>query len=99
MGNCQVIEIDDLEIDEDTNGTEMARHGVSEARALSVLEGKPRVFPNRRGRSATHILIGPDSSGIILSIPIVPTHVYKRWRPVTAWESGAIDIARWRKVK
>lgn len=93
-----MIEIDDLEVD-DANAEEMARHGVSEARVLSVLESEPRVFPNRRGRSATHILIGPDLSGIILSVPIVPTHVRGRWRAVTAWESRAADIARWRKAK
>lgn len=96
--NCQVIQINDLEID-DANAGEMAGHGITEARVLSVLEATPKVFRNRRGRSATHILIGPDSHGIILSIPILPTHVRGRWRPVTAWRSGPTDIARWRKAK
>ena len=92
-----MIRIHEVEID-DANAEEMAKHGVDEARVLSVLEGKPKVFPNRRRRSATHILIGPDSSGIILSIPIAPTHITNRWRPVTAWESGPRDIAKWRKA-
>ena len=93
-----MIRIDELDMD-DANASEMAKHRVNEARVLSVLEGEPKVFPNRRGRSATHILIGPDSSGIILSVPIVPTHVHGRWRPVTAWVSAPRDIARWRKAK
>ena len=93
-----MIEINELEIDEE-NAKEMAKHGVSEARALSVLEMTPRVFGNRRNRSATHILIGPDSSGIILSVPVSPTHIRGRWRPVTAWESGQRDISRWRLAK
>ena len=80
-----MIRVYELEMDE-TNAEELAKHGISEARVLSVLEGRPQFFRNKRGRAATHVMIGPDSSGIILAIPIKPTHIPGRWRPITGWE-------------
>jgi len=92
------IYITALEFDDD-NLEEIEAHGISMQQVESVLVGRPKFFPNKRGRSATDVMVGPDSSGSMISTPIIATPVPGRWRPVTAYESGKGDIAKWRQAK
>lgn len=52
----------DLQIDED-NEAEMAAHGVTLEEVWQVWTNAPRYFRNKRGRSATHLMIGPTNGG------------------------------------
>ena len=92
------IHVSELQFD-DENLSEVERHGVSMMQVQSVLEGEPRFFPNRKSRAATHLMIGPDNGGQMLSVPIIETPVKGIWRPVTAWPSTTAQRAKWRQAK
>lgn len=93
------IYVAELHFDDEKNVEEIAEHGITTDQVASVLEGKPRFFRNKRGRAATHVMIGPDNNGMMLTVPIMPTHIYGLWQPVTAWRSTSGQITRWRQAK
>jgi uncharacterized DUF497 family protein len=70
---------------DDENEDKMAAHGLTPRRVLQVLDNVHIVVPNRRGRRAPFLIVGKDSSGACISIPIEPTLDPVVWRPVTAW--------------
>lgn len=90
------IEIGDLQFDEG-NESEMARHGVAPEEVLQVAMGDFKAFRNKKGRAASHVLIGPTLGGRLLSIPIVTTEVEGVWRPVTAWEASDGERTKYEK--
>ncbi len=77
------------------NVAEMSRHGVECEDVIAVLAGRHRFFRNRRGRAATHLMVGPDASGRMLTVPIAPTRIRGKWRPVTAWPSSKGQITKY----
>jgi hypothetical protein len=82
------IEVEALEWD-DVNLGHLARHGVSQAAAESVLIGEPRFFHNLEGRGGTHVMIGLDFDGRYLYVSIRESDVYVGyWRPITGWRLG-----------
>lgn len=89
--------VDELEFDEH-NEEELARHGIDPLRAYAVVTGQPLFVRNKRGRAATYKVIGPDSSGTMLTIPIAATALPGRWRPVTGWASTRGEVTLWRKA-
>jgi hypothetical protein len=72
---------------DDENEEKMASHGLTPRRVLQVLDSVHIVVPNRRGRRAQFLIVGRDSNGTCISVPIEPTHDRRVWRPVTAWLS------------
>jgi hypothetical protein len=70
---------------DEENEDEMAAHGVSPDQLLEVLDAPYRVKKNRRGRRASHLIIGRDRQNQCIAIPIEPTYDRVIWRPVTAW--------------
>jgi len=72
---------------DDENEDEMAAHGLTPRRVLQVLDNFHIVVPNRRERRAPLLIVGRDSGGACISIPIEPTRDPLIWRPVTAWPS------------
>jgi uncharacterized DUF497 family protein len=88
----------ELEFDDD-NFAELDRHNIALEDVVSVLDGEPRFFRNRRGRAATRLMIGPDGGGRILAVPIMETPVEGRWRPITAWPASKGEQMRWRNAK
>lgn len=72
---------------DDENEDEMATHGLTPRRVLQVLDNFHIVVPNRRERRAPLLIVGRDSGGACISIPIEPTRDPLIWRPVTAWPS------------
>ena len=52
------------------------------------------VTRNRRGRAATHILIGYDARRRCLAAPIAPTHDPTLWRVVTVWPCKPSEASR-----
>ena len=91
-------EIYDLQID-DANATEMARHHVRAGEAFQVLAGQPVYLPNKRERAAALVMIGRTVGGRWLTIPLAPTGTHGIWRPVTAWDSSAAELARYRSAR
>jgi len=89
--------VDELEFDEH-NEQELASHDIDPLQVMTVLAGRPLFVRNKRGRAATHKVIGPDSGGTILTIAIAATAVQGRWRPVTGWASTKGEITLWRKA-
>jgi len=92
------IHVEELEFD-DENRSEIEDHNITMMQIQSVLEGSPRFFRNKRGRAGTHQMIGPDSSGIVLTVPIIETPVHGLWRPITAWPSTKAQETKWRQAK
>jgi len=74
----------------------LAQHRISLEETLEVLDGEPRFFVNRRGRRASHVMVGPTASGRLL---VVPIEDWGRavWRPVTAFEANSGQIMRYRR--
>lgn len=84
---------------DDENEAEMDEHGISPKQLIQVLEAPHRVKKNRKGRRATHMVIGRDFQDQCIAIPIEPTPTRHVWRPVTAWfckphESGWLPRRR-----
>lgn len=92
------IYVSELEFD-DNNLAELEAHGLSMNQVVSMLEGKPGFFPNGKERSGTRLMIGTDSGGIMLSVPIIETPVKARWRPTSGWPSKKSELAKWRQAK
>jgi uncharacterized DUF497 family protein len=90
------LDILELEID-DGNEQEFAEHGVTALEIFQLLDGRIRVFQNRRDRAADWLIIGQTHGGRTLSVPIVSTAVEGRWRPATAWESTSAERERYEK--
>lgn len=77
------------------NEAKFAHHGISVLDVLTVLDLEPRFFVNRRGRRASHLMVGPTVSSRIL---VVPIEDWGRavWRPVTAFEANTWQVRRYR---
>ena len=81
MSSSPIIE--DFAFDED-NEEEIAAHGITPAEIFAVLDAPYAIKKNRRGRRASHMLIGRNHQDQCLAIPIEPTRERTVWRPVTA---------------
>jgi hypothetical protein len=79
---------------DDENEEEMAAHGLTPRRVIQVLENNHIVVPNRRKRRAQYLVVGRDSGGACIIIPIEPTRDPLVWRPVTAWLSKDYERQR-----
>jgi hypothetical protein len=77
------------------NEAKFADHGANIIDVLDVLDPEPRFFVNRRGRRASHVMVGPIRSGRVL---VVPIEDWGRgvWRPVTAFTANAWQVRRYR---
>jgi uncharacterized DUF497 family protein len=77
------------------NEAKFADHGMTIIDVLDVMDLEPRFFRNRRGRRASHVMVGPTQSGRVL---VVPIEDWGRgvWRPVTAFEANAWQVRRYR---
>jgi uncharacterized DUF497 family protein len=84
---------------DDGNLAELDRHNIAFEDVVAVLHGDPRFFRNSRGRAGTRLMVGPDSSGRILAVPIIETPLEGVWRPITAWPASEAQKTRWRQAK
>ena len=82
------IEVEELEWD-DENIEHLAKHGVTQAAAESVLAIAPRFFENLHGRGGSHVMVGPDRDGRYLYVSLIESEIYIGvWHPVTGWPLG-----------
>jgi hypothetical protein len=61
------------------------RHHIDAARLTEILLGDYDLERNRRGRSATHLLIGEDLGGSCYIVPVKPTGTAQVWEVYSAW--------------
>lgn len=60
----------------------------------------PRFRRNRRGRSASHQMIGPDAGGAMWVVCIVEVRTsLGRWRAITGWRARPREIAWYRRSR
>ena len=77
------------------NEAKLADHRVT---IVEVLDLEPRFFVNRRGRRASHVMVGPTMSDRVL---VVPIEDWGRgiWRPTTAFEANRWQVRRYRSSR
>jgi hypothetical protein len=77
---------------EETDLEELANHGLSREIVLQVAYERPRFRRNKRGRAASHQMIGPDYGGRMWTICLmeVPGHP-GQWRAITGWPADPED--------
>jgi len=77
------------------NITELGRHGATPKTVRQVAEGSPKFRSNKKGRAATHQMIGPDAGGGIWVMCILQLEPWEkgRWRAVTGWRANDAETA------
>lgn len=68
-------------------------HGLTPALCHQIRDGMPRIFEARKGpgRSASHMIIGPDDDQRFWTI-IVVYKEHGMWRPITGWPSTGSEL-------
>ena len=84
---------------DDANEDKFASHGIYADQVDDVLDGLYVMVPNRKERTGTHLIIGRDSSGICLTVPVLPTQEPGVWRPLTAWRCKKSEQTKLRKAE
>lgn len=83
---------------DDDNVEHIARHGVSAGDVLAVWLGDPRYRRNRKGRAASHQMIGPDAGGRFVAVFVAPVPGRPgTWRVVTARPATEPEQTWWRR--
>jgi len=54
---------------DDENWMKLGVRGIPPTDVLEVLDGEPRFFVNRRGRRASHVMVGPTLVDVCWSFP------------------------------
>ena len=89
------VDVRDWEFDE-RNRAHLARHGIDDNLVWDVWAGNPMLVPNKPGRSASHLMIGPDSNGRLWTIVIVlMDDDLGLWRAITGWPSDRKERESW----
>ena len=73
-----------------------AHHGVTDMQMQAVAANDHVLVRNRKGRTASHLLIGRDNQGRCLAMPVVPTDHSRTWRVITAWPCKPSEAANLR---
>jgi len=82
MSRGETVYIEDWEWD-DANLDELAQHGMRRRHVEQVAEEQPLFRRNKRGRSATHQMIGPDRGSRIWVVCIAPVPgIPGTWRAI-----------------
>lgn len=92
------IQVWEFEWDE-RNESHCARHNVTPLVVEEVRDGAPEFFPNKAGKTGTHMMIGPDVDGRYWTIIIVPGADEGRWRAITGWPSDKPELELYKRAK
>jgi hypothetical protein len=77
----------------DGNLAELADHGLTPARVRQVASEDPRFRRNRKGRTASHQMIGPDHGQTLWVVCIVRLPgTDDVWRAITGWKAEGREI-------
>lgn len=75
------------------NLAELACHGLSRRIVIEVAHEDPKFRRNRRGRAATHQMIGPDYGMRMWTVCIVAVFGHMGlWRAITGWSADPEDV-------
>ena len=85
----------DLELTDHAAGA-LDDYGVLLDDLYAIIAGSYVVTRNRRGRAASHVLIGYDPHGRCLAAPIVPTEHRGVWRVITVWPCKPSEVDKLR---
>jgi len=81
---------------DERNRAHLTRHGIDDNLVWDVWAGSPILVPNKPGRSGSHLMIGPDSTGRLWTIVIVPVDEdLGLWRAITGWPSERKERESW----
>lgn len=85
------VQIDDWRWEE-ADLEELANHGLSREIVLQVAHDRPKFRQNRRGRAASHQMIGPDYGGRMWTICLMEVSDRPgQWRAITGWAADPED--------
>jgi hypothetical protein len=86
---------------DDGNIDHLALRGISpELIEDEVWLEAPRYLANRKGRSASHLMVGPDSGGRFWTICILQVEEDPAfWRAITGWQSKPHEIQWYRRSR
>ncbi len=79
---------------DDENVDKMWEHGIRQEQVRQVLDNRPAIVVNRKGRRGLYMIIGRDNGGACITVPIEPTSDVLVWRPITAWPCKESEEAR-----
>lgn len=83
---------------DDANLDYLARRGITRRIVRQVAEEAPLFRKNKAGRSASHLMIGPDQGGKLWTICILEVELQPVvWRAFNGWSSDEKDIAWYRR--
>lgn len=85
---------DDIEFDDD-NINHMAKHGVSASEVTFVWLNEPKWLPNKKGRTASWLMVGYTNGGRPLYVPVVVDEIRSRVRPISARTCEQDEERRW----
>jgi hypothetical protein len=71
-----------------------SRHGITGAQMQAVAANDHILARNRKGRAASHLMIGRDDQGRCLAMPVVPTDHPRTWRAITTWFCKSSEAAK-----
>ena len=74
----------------------LAKRGIALDDLHAMLNTRHVLTRNRKGRAASHVLIGYDPQGRCIAAPVVPTHDPVVWRIITAWYCKPSEAAKLR---
>jgi uncharacterized DUF497 family protein len=83
-----------LEVDE-RNELHIMRHGVTVAELEQVFENYPRWVPNKKGRTATYLMVGRTLGGRPVIAAVIYDEVRRAVRPISVRECTDPEIDRW----
>jgi hypothetical protein len=89
------ITIFDFAISEDA-ADHIWRHRITRDQLYEMLEHRWVSIANRKGRAARWVVIGRDSAGRCIAVPVAPTDDPTVWRPITAWYCKPSEAAKLR---
>lgn len=79
------VKVYELEFDDDNEAEMWHPHRVTPREVVQVLDRAPKFFPNKKGHSATLLMIGRTDGGRLLTVPLAACAVEGLWRPATAF--------------
>jgi len=91
--SLQPWEAEDLEFDE-VNEAHLAEHSITITEVTQVWWNGPVYMPNKKGLTATWLMLGDTYGNRSLTIAVVTLEVILRLRPITGWDSSKGELTR-----
>jgi hypothetical protein len=86
---------EDIEFDQENEG-HLARHAITPAEVVQVWLSGPVYVPNKKGMTATWLMLGDSYGGRALTVAVLCNETWRRLRPITGWDSNRGELTRWR---